>query len=127
MTGERRQALIIANNTYNDPKLAQLPAPNVDARALEEVLSNTKVGFFDTVTVLRDKNHLKVRQEIFRLFRNAKRDDTLLLYFTGHGVLDNDGRLYLTVSDIKTDEPLIISILARAFLEVFWEVSCEKS
>ncbi|MCB0034946.1 MAG: caspase family protein, partial [Anaerolineales bacterium] len=113
MTGESRKALIIANSRYNDSKLARLSAPDVDARALEEVLRDTKVGFFDTVTVLRDKTHSEVRQEIFRLFHHAKRDDTLLLYFTGHGVLDNDGRLYLAVSDTKTDELLISGIPAN--------------
>jgi uncharacterized caspase-like protein len=42
-----------------------------------------------------------VRREIETFFANRKRDDLLLLYFSGHGVKDDDGRLYLATTDTQ--------------------------
>ena len=43
----------------------------------------------------------EVRREIETFFAGRKRNDLLLLYFSGHGVKDDDGRLYLTTTDTQ--------------------------
>ena len=40
---------------------------------------------------------------IARLFKEKSPDDLLLLYFSGHGVLDDQGHLYLAVKDTERD------------------------
>jgi formylglycine-generating enzyme required for sulfatase activity len=42
-----------------------------------------------------------VRVEIASFFADRKRGDLALLYFSGHGVTDDDGRLYLTTTDTR--------------------------
>ncbi|MDJ0755954.1 MAG: SUMF1/EgtB/PvdO family nonheme iron enzyme [Ardenticatenaceae bacterium] len=99
----RRLALIISNGTYDDPKLSRLSAPEVDAQALESVLKDPQIGYFDEVTTLINQDDGTIRVEVDQFFRGKGRDDTLLLYFSGHGVLDANGRLYLATKDTRTD------------------------
>lgn len=102
MSDAKRQALIIANSDYSDSKLSKLSAPQIDAESLKAVLDDTTVGFFDDVQVVTNGNSQQVREEIERFFSGKKRDDTLLLYFSGHGVLDPNGRLYLAATNTNT-------------------------
>jgi len=97
-----RLALIIANSEYDDPKLAQLVTPSRDAEALAEVLSDPAIGGFD-VTLLVNETMPVVRRGIARLYRRKKKGDLLLLYYSGHGIKDDYGDLYLAVKDTETD------------------------
>ena len=45
----RKLALIIGNSQYDDAGLARLAAPDVDVRALAEVLSTPGIGAFDSI------------------------------------------------------------------------------
>ena len=42
-----------------------------------------------------------MRLEIASFFADRKRNDLLLLYFSGHGIKDDDGRLYLATADTR--------------------------
>lgn len=97
-----RFALIIANSQFNDPKLARLVAPNKDAEVLKRVLEDPKIGGFK-VTLLIDEPFSKIRREIVQLFEGRTRNDTLLLYYSGHGIKDDDGELYLATRETQTD------------------------
>jgi hypothetical protein len=50
-----RSALIVANDSYQDPGLRKLRAPAQDARALESVLADPGIGGFD-VRVLMNQS-----------------------------------------------------------------------
>jgi hypothetical protein len=100
---ERRgHALIIANNDYDDERLRSLTSPQSDASALSHVLGDPQIGDFAVQTVM-NQPHYVVRREIDGFFRNRTRDDLLLLYFSGHGVKDEDGNLYLATTDTRRD------------------------
>jgi hypothetical protein len=96
-----RYALIIGNSEYSDSKLARLRTPDSDVNALADVLRNPGLGSFDEVEVLLNHDSTLVRKTITKFFSNKKRDDLLLLYFSGHGVLDDRGRLFLAVKDTE--------------------------
>ncbi len=100
---EQRYALIIGTSQYEDEHLTKLQAPHADVTALAEVLENKKIGAFDQVTVLLNKTVLEVKQAVERFYRNRSRSDTLLLYFSGHGVKGDDGNLFLTARDTYRD------------------------
>ncbi len=93
-------ALIIGNSDYQDPNLRQLIAPAQDVESLARVLSDKNIGGFETVTLLNQPTY-KVNQEIESFFADRRRDDLLLLYFSGHGVKDEDGKLYFANADTK--------------------------
>lgn len=96
-----KYALIIGNNKYNDAKLAQLKTPAADSQALAKVLDDKTIGSFDTVTPLINQTETQVRRAISAFLIDKKPDDLVLLYFSGHGVLDDRGRLYLALKDTQ--------------------------
>lgn len=93
-----RYALLIATYQYTDDDLRRLISPSHDAEAFARVLGDSDIGGFETKILLNQPSNI-VRQEIEIFFANRKRDDMLLLYFSGHGVKDDYGRLYLATSD----------------------------
>lgn len=95
---EKRFALIISSYQYEDPDLKQLVAPAQDAEALAHVLSDPNIGDFDVKTILNEPSH-KVSREIEAFFIDRKRGDLLLLYFSGHGIKDEEGHLYFATTD----------------------------
>ncbi|HEY0796964.1 MAG TPA: caspase family protein [Acidisarcina sp.] len=97
---ENRSALVVASWEYQDADLRRLVAPANDAEALARVLRDPKMGGFE-VTTLLNKTSREMSEEIEGFFLNRKRDDLLLLYFSGHGLKDDDGLLYFTASDTR--------------------------
>lgn len=96
-------ALIIGNSEYQDARLAQLLTPGQDAGRLAEVLQAQEIGGFDEVTPLINESESRLRRVINRFFARGTRDDLLLLYFSGHGVLDDQGLLYFATKDTEFD------------------------
>jgi len=92
-----RFALIIGSSEFEDAGLAQLKAPDADVAAL------TEIGGFDEVKTLVNEPFAAIYPAIAHFFAAKKRDDLLLLYFSGHGVLDDQGRLFLAVKNTRRD------------------------
>ena len=56
-------------------------------------------GAFDDVVMLVNESEPVVREEIDKFFSLKKPDDLLVMYFSGHGVRDEYGSLYLAVKN----------------------------
>ncbi|RPI13477.1 MAG: hypothetical protein EHM60_09070 [Lysobacterales bacterium] len=76
-------ALIIGNNRYQN--LPSLETPAADARAVEEVL-RTRYGF--KTKVLLDATRADILNAITEYISLLRSDDSLLIYYAGHGELD---------------------------------------
>jgi peptide/nickel transport system substrate-binding protein len=98
-----RLALIIGNSEFEDSTLARLVTPGRDASELAEILKDPAIGHFDEVMSLINEPAPVVRRAVARFFARRNRSDLLLLYFSGHGVLDDQGLLYLAVKDTERD------------------------
>ena len=107
-----RYALLIATESYADPGLQRLTAPGGDARALAEVLSDPDIAGFE-VTTLVDEPHHVVGEAIGEFYRDRRRDELTLLYFTGHGVKDDDGSLYLAMGNTRRDSLMFTALAAE--------------
>lgn len=101
----RRLALLVATYRYQDAGLRQLTAPGHDAEALAKVLRDPDIARFDVTILLNEPNHV-VGRAIGEFYRNRRRDDLTFLYFTGHGLKDDDGDLYLAMTDTNRDNLL---------------------
>ncbi|MEV4437068.1 caspase family protein [Streptomyces sp. NPDC049555] len=101
MTGDRH-ALIVANDTYADEGLSRLRAPAQDAMALAEVLGDPAVGGFDVQVVRNEPAHV-VALRIEDFFCDRRRDDTLLLHLSCHGLKSVSGELYFAATDTRPE------------------------
>jgi hypothetical protein len=108
----RRLALVIASSHFTDKTLQQLVTPGEDAAALGRVLADPAIGNFEVKGLIDRPSH-EVRREIESFFSNRKRDDLLLLYFSGHGIKSDDGRLYLATIDTERALPLATTVPAN--------------
>jgi len=94
-----KYALVIGNTDYADPGLAQLTAPGKDAEDFARVLKDKSLCEFDEVRVLLNQVSSAIIEAIDEFFDQKKPDDLLVLYFSGHGVRDELGSLYLAVKN----------------------------
>ncbi len=97
-----RVALLVATDRYRDTGLSRLTAPASDATRLADVLTDAGIAGFRVETLYNRPHHV-VGKEIGSFYRDRRRDDLTLLYFTGHGIKDDDGHLYLAMTDTERD------------------------
>ena len=88
MTIGTYRALIIGINDYRDNRIPKLKTAVNDARELAEILKKN-YGFKD-VTLLLDENagESKIIKELRRLVAQSSKNDSVLVYYAGHGELD---------------------------------------
>jgi hypothetical protein len=94
-------ALIIGNDQYDDPMLSRLVAPGSDISAIASVLRDKEIGGFDYVEELLNSNESAIKKSIAKIAYARQPEDLLLVYFSGHGMLDDEGRLYLAVKETE--------------------------
>lgn len=100
---EKRFALVIATDQYSDKKLSQLHAPLKDGEALSRVLADPVIGGYEVKTLFNVPSD-KLNMELEAFFSDRKPGDLLLLYFSCHGIKDDDGLLYFAA--VNTQDKL---------------------
>ena len=89
----RRVALLLGIQEYEDPQLQGLRYASKDARELGAVLADPALGGFDQVHVVEGQHRTTaaaIEQAIVAATADLQRDDTFLLYISGHGTLTLD-------------------------------------
>src|SRR3954452_9761603 len=104
-----RKALVVATYEYADTGLRRLTAPEHDADSFAAVLEDPAVAGFD-VTMLVNQPHHVVGEAIADFYTDARGDDLTLLYFTGHGLKDDEGRLYLAMTNTRRSALMLTAI-----------------
>jgi len=101
-----RYALLVGISNYpSDRSLAPLPRAVLDVEALRQVLTDPEIGGFEKsdVAVLKDADETTIRSAIYELFAKCRPEDLVLFYFSGHGVVDDRDKFYLTGSTTQTN------------------------
>jgi len=122
----RYRALLIGNSTYpaDEHNLQTLRGPVKDIAALNRALIDRDTGLFDDVdvTLLPEATSSRAIRALGRFFGAATRDDVLLVYFSGHGKLDQSGRLHLCMQDTDSTD-LLSSAVSSARINEFADAS----
>lgn len=99
------QAVLIGISSYPaDDSLHDLNAAKTNVDKLEKVLASPTVGINkENITTL---HNAKQPQEILRVIKTAAQNaqKSLIIYYSGHGILDEDFNLYLSTSDTKVED-----------------------
>ena len=109
-----RRALIFATSRYRDSQLSDLASTWVDAKGLQQTLSDPLIGKFE-VTLCLDTTQDAWRQAIEEFFAD-RGDELLLLYISGHAVKDREGRLYFAAADTLLDK-LLTTAVSSIFIQ----------
>src|SRR5215467_15994510 len=122
----RYRALLIGNSTYpaDEHNLQTLKGPVKDIAVLNRALADPGTGLFDDadVTLLPEATSTRAIRALGRFFGTATRDDVLLVYFSGHGKLDQSGRLHLCMQDTDSAD-LLSTAVSSARIKEFADAS----
>ena len=88
-----KYAFLFGNSTYRDARLNKLNAPEADIQALSAALKDPAIAGFAAVRWAVNSTLAAVQTSLVAFLSERKRDDTVLVYFTGHGLLDEDNQL----------------------------------
>lgn len=95
-----RYALLLSSAKYADPSLTHLASPTADVDGLKTVLADPQLGGFE-VKVSENLTYGAMGECIGDFLAEREREDTILLYFSGHGLLSADGELYFAASNTR--------------------------
>jgi caspase domain-containing protein len=122
----RYRALLIGNSTYpaDEHNLQTLKGPVKDIAVLNRALADQTTGLFADadVTLLPETTSARAIRALGKFFGEAHRDDVLLVYFSGHGKLDQSGRLHLCMQDTETAD-LLSTAVSSARINEFADAS----
>jgi len=107
-------ALLIGVSESSEEDLPELPSATEDIRAMQAVLQNPEMGGFDSVAVLPNPTRQEMEEAIETLFANCKKEDLVLFYFSGHGIIDEKGKFYLVTPQTRKERGNLIKATAVA-------------
>lgn len=124
----KKIALLIGVSEY-EPGLNALPAAVNDVDAMQRVLANPEMGGFtdNNIAVLKNPQRQDIEEAIYNLFANRSKDDLLLFYFSGHGIKDEIGRLYLSTRATRKDNGKLVKPSAVAANVLHENINDSKS
>ena len=94
----KRLALLVATSEYPEcEKLSPLHGSLLDVDAMQRVLVANGEFATDDVVVLKNASRQAIEDAIHNLFNasDRKKDDLVLFYFSGHGIVDEANKLFL--------------------------------
>jgi caspase domain-containing protein len=101
-----KKALIIAISDYDNlPQSNQLSFCKNDCEALYESLLEQEYEIPDDFKLVGKIEGSRIKKAIISFFAKAVATDTLVFYFSGHGMPDGHGNYFLASSDIDRKIP----------------------
>jgi hypothetical protein len=109
VTTERTyRALLVGTGTYaGDRDLDTLYGPRNDVDRMAVALSDPEWGLHDPANVVKmvDASKADIEAAMEEFFSDAHRDDQLLFFYSGHGIQDLNGNLFLGAADTRSSRP----------------------
>jgi len=121
------RAVLIGTSSYDSADLKPLLAVRNNLEVLHELLTSDSGGFLPgRCSVVQDSSE---PQEVCRTIREAAHEapDTLLVYFSGHGILNYDyTELHLAMTGTDQNDLRWTSVPFQAIREIFETVACRN-
>jgi len=135
-----RWAVVIGVGRYESPDIPKLRYPVPDAEAIYDVLTGPGGFKKEHVLLLTDKTEKKPTYRNLKwalgtfLARSAKKDDTVLIFFAGHGAPEVDQRgierdglaKYLVPSDAEPDDLYSTALPMDELQTIFGRIEAER-
>ncbi|MEM6259658.1 MAG: caspase family protein [Planctomycetota bacterium] len=125
-----RYALLIGADDYADHRIVDLPACANDVRLLQEVLQDPQAGMFppDHITTLTGTDVTKARviDALDQLGRRAGPDDLVVVFFSGHGAVDNRQRAYWIMHETAADKLRATALPENEISDLLKEVRSQR-
>ncbi len=116
----RKVALLIGVSEYGEG-IPSLSAPLNDVAAMKRVLENPNMGGFDEIETCINPDVAAMQTVVQQIFTNCRKDDLVLLFFSGHGITDDNNRLYFATKGISKDYYKATSVPASFVQDVSLE------
>ncbi|WP_086757883.1 GUN4 domain-containing protein [Nostoc sp. 106C] len=99
----KKIALLIGVSEYGEG-IPPLSSALNDVEAMQRVLQDPNLGGFEQVEHLLNPDAIAMRKAIQKLFKQAAKDDLVLLFFSGHGITNDQDHLYLATRNTAKDD-----------------------
>ena len=133
-TGEAKLWLFLVGvNEYQDEGLPSLRYPAVDCQALGEALAKATQGFPNKEVIIHHDFAAQpptreiVRGSVQRIASQTQSQDTILLYFSGHGMLEpNHQQAVLCLADTNKDDLLATGLGLQELMQILGTSSANQ-
>ena len=99
----RNRALLVNVGTYSDPDLKKLHGPRSDVAQLERALRKAGMphGKEWTIETCSEPDYAELSDTLAKFFAAADARDTVLFYYSGHGVVADDSYICPTNTELN--------------------------
>jgi hypothetical protein len=115
----KRHSLLFGIQNYPGAgSLTPLKCPHADVDALAEVFGDPRyMGEVGQVVVSKDATYPEAQRIFASFLTKVAREDVVIIHFSGHGVRDEEGDLYLCFRDAEEDGLHFTALNVRTFRE----------
>jgi hypothetical protein len=99
-----RWAILIGVQKYDDAKLAGLVTPVADAQLLQETLIKRYGVPPNQALLLEDPSLVRLKEGIPSLLDQVTPEGKLVVYFSGHALRDDEGKVFLAPREFNRDQ-----------------------
>ncbi|MBO3458232.1 caspase domain-containing protein [Aetokthonos hydrillicola Thurmond2011] len=117
--------LLVGVNEYQDQGLASLRYPAVDCQGLGEALNKATQGFPNKEVIIhhdfaqQPPTLAAIRASLQRIVSQSQSQDSILLYFSGHGMLEpNNQQAVLCMRDTQIDNLLGTGLNLQELMQI---------
>ena len=112
----KRYALLVGTARSRDSRLPTLAGVSDDVTQLQAYLS-THMASYNDVSVILDGSRQQIKNSLDATLGKVEPEDSVLFFFSGHGVQDDGGNLFLATEDTNLDSMAGSSLSAKDLSE----------
>jgi len=116
-----KHALLVGVSKFQDAALGGLKAPAEDVQAFAGILRDPERGGFDSVVTSLDEDVETIRGKLSDVLDNRRPSDSVLIYYSGHGINAASGQLFLATEKTVAQRPRLYSLAASEIRDMMRE------